>query len=60
MWILGLIFPRKRLLGVIILRKGLETLKKAIISSPGDLILRPTNENLAYMGILHQTGAIAS
>ena len=48
MGILGLIFLRKGLLGLIILRKGLETLKKAIISSPGDLILRPTNEKRPY------------
>ena len=48
MGILGLIFLRKELLGLIILRKGLETLKKALISSSGDLILRPTNEKRPY------------
>ena len=35
--------------GLIIPRKGLETLKKAIISSSGDLILRPTNEKRQFL-----------
>ena len=50
MGILGLIFLRKGLLGPIIPRQGLETPKKAIISSSGDLILRPTNEKRPYKG----------
>ena len=48
MGMLGLIFLRKGLLGRIISRKGLETLKKALISSSGDRILRPTNEKQPY------------
>ena len=46
MGILDLIFLRKGLLGPISLERG--TLKKALVSSSGDLILRPTNEKLPY------------